>query len=78
MSDREAEAVAGGREESKGETSSEIAGEAEEVTVTAADIPGAELAEPLDRHPMAALRWWLLCWGAKVPTSMKKKELIDR
>ena len=56
MSDREAEATVGGGEGSKGETSSEIAGEAEEVTLTAADIPGAELAEPLDRHPMAALR----------------------
>ena len=46
--------------------------------LTAADIPGAELSEPLDKHPFAALHWWMLCRGTKVPTSMKKKELIDR
>ena len=50
----------------------------EEVTLTAADIPGAELSEPLDKHPVAALRWWMVCRGTKVPTSMKKKGLIDR
>ena len=50
----------------------------EEVTLTAADIPGAELSQPLDKHPVVALRWWLLCRGTKVPTSLKKKELIDR
>ena len=40
----------------------------EEVAQTVADIPGAELSEPLDKHPVAALRWWLLCRGIKVPT----------
>ncbi len=50
----------------------------EEVVLTAADIPGAELSEPLDKHPVAALRWWLLCRGIKVPTSNRKKDLVDR
>ena len=48
------------------------------VTLLAEDIPGAELAEPLEKHPVAALRWWLLCRGIKVPTSVRKKDLIDR
>ena len=39
-------------EGSEGETSSEVV---EEITLTAADIPGAELSEPLDKHPVAAL-----------------------
>lgn len=50
----------------------------EEVRLSAADIPGAELSEPFDQHTVAALRWWLLCRGMKVATSMKKKELIDK
>ena len=50
----------------------------EEVALTAVDIPGAELSEPLDKHPVAALRWWLLCRVIKVPTSIKKKDLVDR
>ena len=50
----------------------------EEVTLTAADIPGAELSQPVEKHAVAALRWWLLCRGIKAPTSMKKKDLISR
>ncbi len=50
----------------------------EEITLTAEDIPGAELSEPLDKHPVAVLRWWLLCRGIKVATSTKKKDLVDR
>ena len=48
------------------------------VMLLAGDIPGAELAEPLDKHPVTALRWWLLCRGIKVSTSVRKKDLIDR
>ena len=36
------------------------------VTLTAADIPGAHLCEPYDKHTVAALRWWLLCRGIKI------------
>ena len=30
-----------------------------EVTLTAADIPGAELPDPLEKHSVTSLRWWL-------------------
>jgi hypothetical protein len=36
-----------------------------EMTLCAADIPGAELAEPFEKHPVPSLRWWLLCRGIK-------------
>ena len=48
------------------------------VTLTAADIPGAHLCEPYDKHTVAALRWWLLCRGIKALTSWKKSKLIER
>ncbi len=48
------------------------------IALTAADIPGAELSEPWDKHPVAALKWWLLCRGIKAPSSVRKKDLIDR
>ncbi len=35
------------------------------VTLVVSDNPGAELVELLDKHPVAALRWWLLCRGNK-------------
>jgi len=34
-----------------------------DVVLTPADIPGADLSEPLESHTMPALRWWLLCRG---------------
>ena len=36
------------------------------VTLSAADIPGADLSEPLESHAVASLRWWLLCRGIKL------------
>ena len=33
------------------------------VTLTESDIPGAILTEPMDRHTMPELRWWLYCRG---------------
>ena len=44
-----------------------------EVELILADIPGAELSEPLERHLVAALHWWLLCRGIKACTSIRKK-----
>ena len=41
------------------------------------DIPGAHLDEPLEAHNVAALRWWLLCRGIKVTTSLRKRQIID-
>ena len=49
-----------------------------EVTLSPADIPGAEISEPFDRHTVSDLRWWLLCRGIKVPTSWRKQKLIER
>ena len=56
----------------------EVSTELPEVTLSAADIPGADLCEPFDRHTVPALRWWLLCRGIKAPSSWKKQQLIDR
>ena len=49
-----------------------------EVTLEAADIPGADLNKPFETNAMPALRWWLLCRGIKAPSSWKKQQLIDR
>ena len=48
------------------------------VKLTAEDIPGAELKEPLERHGIPALQWWLLCRGIKTPLTCRKSQLIDR
>ena len=49
-----------------------------DVVLIPADIPRADLSEPLESHTMPALRWWLLCRGITAPASWKKKQLIDR
>ncbi len=48
------------------------------VTLTEDDIPGASLNEPLEKHTISELWWWLLCRGIVVPTSCKKKLLVER
>ena len=48
------------------------------LVLTEEDIPGAALNEPLQKHTMPALRWWLLCHGIQVPTSCKKPNLIEK
>lgn len=57
---------------------SRMATDIQQVTLSPADIPGADLSEPLNRHAVPDLRWWLLCRGIKVPTSWKKKQLVNR
>ena len=47
------------------------------VKLTAKDIPGAELKEPLETHGVQALQWWLLCRGIKASLSWRKSQLID-
>lgn len=42
------------------------------------DIPGAVLKEPLESHTVRELKWWLLCWGEKAPTSWKKAQYVSR
>ena len=48
------------------------------VELTEADIPGATLNEPLERHAIPELKWWLLCHGICAPASIKKQQLLDR
>jgi hypothetical protein len=43
-----------------------------------ADIPGAELQEPLEKHTVPALKWWLTCRNCSVPSSSKKSALISK
>ena len=49
--------------------SRDMATDMQQVALSPADIPGADLSEPFDRHTMPELRWWLLCRGIKVPVS---------
>ena len=49
-----------------------------EVKLTEEDIPGAKLDEPLGKHAIPELKWWLLCRGIRVPSSLKKQQLLDR
>ena len=46
--------------------------------LTEADILGAVLDEPLNKHNVAILRWWLLCHRIKLLHSWKKQQLISR
>jgi len=48
------------------------------LTLTEDDIPGASLKEPLEKHNIAALKWWLLCRGIQVSSSSRKMNLIER
>ena len=48
------------------------------IQLTECDIPGAFLSEPIDRHTMPELRWWLLCRGIQTPTSWNKQKLLSR
>jgi len=49
-----------------------------EVKFTTDDILGSKLGEPINKHTIVELRWWLLCPGIKAPTSWKKVQLITR
>ena len=49
-----------------------------EVVLSPEDIAGAVLAEPYTKYTTAALRWCLLCRGDKVPSLLKKQQLVDR
>lgn len=49
-----------------------------QLTLSEEDIPGAKLIQPLESHNIPALRWWLLCRGIRVPSSLKKAKLIER
>lgn len=59
-------------------SSSQATSLATAVELTEADIPGACLEEPMDRHTMPQLKWWLLCRGIKALSSWKKRQLVAR
>ena len=50
------------------------------IFLTEDDIPGASgsLQPPFERHNVTELRWWLLCRGVTVSTSMKKSSIIEK
>ena len=52
--------------------------ELQQVRLTPADIPGADLSQPFAAHAVPALRWWFLCRGIRAPNSWKKAQLIER
>ena len=49
-----------------------------EVKLTEEDIPGAKLEEPMEKYTNPELKWWLLCRGICVSSSLKKQQLLDR
>ena len=46
--------------------------------LTEEDIPGAKLEEPMERYTIPELKWWLLCRGISLPTSLRKQQLLER
>ena len=50
-----------------------------DVELFPANIPGAELQEPLEKHTVPALKWWLTCRDCSVTFIFKKhSHKIDR
>lgn len=47
----------------------------EDIQLTEQDIPGTHLDEPLEKHSVKSLHWWLQCHGE---TALKKVQLIER
>ncbi len=50
----------------------------DKIELTEADVDGAYLEEPLEKHTVNALKRWLLCHGDSAPTSLKKLQLVER
>ena len=48
------------------------------VELTEDDVPGASLDEPMEKQSVPAVKRWLLCRGIDIPTSTKKKKLLER
>ena len=48
------------------------------VQLTKVDVPGALLEEPMDKHSIPALKWWLLYRGIEIPSSVRKGQLLDK
>ena len=45
-----------------------------QVSLFPEDIDGAVISKPYDKQTTAALRWWLLCKGIKLPNILEKEE----
>ena len=54
------------------EVTSERLFEATAIELNKGDIPGTHLSKPFEPHSVQALKWWLLCWGIKAPSTWKK------
>ena len=48
------------------------------VHLTEVDVPGASLAEPLEKQSVPALKRWILCRGIETPSNARKKQLLER
>ena len=48
------------------------------VTLAEADILGAHLEELFNQYTIPELRWWLLCCGIEVSTSLTKQHMAAR
>ena len=49
-----------------------------DVVLTSEDIPGSVLPEPLERHTIPKLKWWLQCREISVLSSWKKGAIIKK
>ena len=56
----------------------EVGSSQQVVQLTEIDIPGASLEEPMNKHSIPALKWWLLCRGIEMPSSVHKGQLLDK
>ena len=56
----------------------EVGSSQQVVQLTEIDIPGASLEEPMNKHSIPALKWWLLCCGIEMPSSVRKGQLLDK
>ena len=48
------------------------------VQLTEVDVPGASLAEPLEKQRVPALKQWILCRGIKTSSNSRKKQLLEQ
>ena len=47
------------------------------VHLTEVYVPGASLAEPLEKQSAPALKRWLLCRGIETSSNARKKQLLE-
>ena len=47
------------------------------VHLTEYDVPGASLAEPIEKQSVPVLKRWLLCRGIETSSNTRKKQLLE-